>query len=593
MQIKLISYSENKLVAMNVAHRIISDRIKSATGIDEKFIYCSNPQDMFACLKLGIEQADVILIAVDLSKFISTKAALFRALGFKCRLNSEIIDHINSEACMATLNEKQTKAHAAIPVGGEAFVTVDGLFSGVGIKEGRQKLIFVPIDDKRINSIIQNGMISFLLDGAEELYYAHEETIPAETTEDVVVQEEKTEEINEGSVAATAVKETVEPIAEEAVEEISAETEEEPVETSAEGIDEDVAEETTEEIVEEVTGETENYDEIEESAVSEEKDSAEEIDEETESEIEETVAEDVETAVEAENAEEPVQEKIESDIPADMVGYVEHIDSQQYVESATNDNYIDVYSSTSIEEAAEEKSEDSETAQDAYFTPAEILPEENINIGEPDFIGRLRDVVSRGFKVSFARQIENVIYTNFLNDVANVFGVDFVDFPLDTTLTEDIRRKEILASNARRTLRQTNSVFAVSMSELYYGEDNTAYIFVTLADIQKSSVYKIFAADGETAEDLYRIGFESVLEKMEEMVKNANLIPLQAAENNAPVQNKKRISSSTLIGIWVLVIIAVATLTALILDSVMPADGSIISSTEAIIADMMNNIFPR
>lgn len=532
MQIKLISYSESKLVAMNAAHEMITDSIKSATGTHENFIYCATSQEMLMALKEGIEKADIILVAVDIAKFISTKAALFRALGFKCRLKPEIIDCINSDACIATLNEKQTKAHAAIPVGGEAFITVDGLFSGIGISEGNQKLILVPIDERRIVSIINNGMIPFLLKGSENLCFARqEEQIPAETKEETVYQEESSEVYTQETVVENTAEETVKEAEEE-----------------------------------EIPEEVETNDVSEESVTASEEESTEQ--------------------------EEAEQEKTESDIPADMVGYVEHIDAQKYVMPEVKDEYEDVYSSTSVETAEEEKEEDYEAAQEAYFTPAESMPEENVNISEPATIGRLRDIASRGFKVSFTRQTENIIYTNFLKDVANVYGVDFIDFPIDKTLTEDTRRKEAIASDARRTLRQTNSVFAVSMSELYYAEDNTAYIFVTLADIQKSSVYKIFAADGETAEDLYRIGFESVLEKMEEMVKNSNLMPMQPADNSAPVKEKKKISSSTLIGIWVLVIIAVATLTALILDSTLPGDGSVISSAEAIIENT-NNLLMR
>ena len=168
MKIKLISFSESKLVAMNATHGVITDKIEEIIGIEEDFLFCHTQKEMFAGVKDGVENADVIILAVDVSRFISTKAALFRALGFKCRLNGEITNLINSDLCMATLNENQVKAHAAIPVGGEAFITNDGLFSGFGIESGRQKLILVPIDEKRIGAILENGMIAFLSKGVEK-----------------------------------------------------------------------------------------------------------------------------------------------------------------------------------------------------------------------------------------------------------------------------------------------------------------------------------------------------------------------------------------------------------------------------------------
>lgn len=169
MKIKLISFSESKLVAMNATHGVITDKVEEITGLEEDFLFCQTQKEMFTGVKEGIENADVIILAVDVSRFISTKAALFRALGFKCRLNGEITNLINSDLCMATLNENQVNAHAAIPVGGEAFITNDGLFSGFGIESGKQKLIFVPIDEKRIGAILENGMIAFLSKGVEKV----------------------------------------------------------------------------------------------------------------------------------------------------------------------------------------------------------------------------------------------------------------------------------------------------------------------------------------------------------------------------------------------------------------------------------------
>ncbi len=183
MKIKLISFSESKLVAMNAAHGVITDKVEEITGLEEDFLFCQTQKEMFTGVKDGIENADVIILAVDVSRFISTKAALFRALGFKCKLNGEITNLINSDLCMATLNENQVNAHAAIPVGGEAFITNDGLFSGFGIESGKQKLIFVPIDEKRIGAILENGMIAFLSKGVEKV-------IPQEEPQESDIPEE-------------------------------------------------------------------------------------------------------------------------------------------------------------------------------------------------------------------------------------------------------------------------------------------------------------------------------------------------------------------------------------------------------------------
>lgn len=448
MQIKLISFSESKMVSLNAAHAIIVKKIKEKTGVEEEFLYCNTQAEMFAGVKEGVEKSDIIVLAVDVSKFISTKAALFRALGFKCKLDSEISELINSDTCIATLNENQIKAHAAIPVGGEAFVTFDGLFSGIGMKAGKQKLVFVPIDEKRIENIIVNGMVDFIADGFvkdEDVFTAEEaEEIPQEEAEERIIEE-------------TAVVEV---------------EEEKPV---------------------------------------------------------------------------PQQE------------------------------YVDIYSTGPLAEKAPDSMED---VSSSYKEP--VVP---IKAKEESFLDKID---SRGVRISFVRQTENIVYTNVLGTIVSSDVVDFVDLPLDRSLTDDSQIKENVASNARKAMKQSATAYAVAMSEILYDENGVGYIYATLADSQKSSVYKIFAAEDETDKELYKTGLESILEKIEELSRSVNSGAVVNVPEEKSDKMSRKISPSTLIVIWILVIIAAGTLTALILDMALSKDASLASSATAIISEMNN-----
>lgn len=463
MQIKLISFSESKVVSMNVAHEIIADRVKKITGVDEGFLFCGTQKEMFSGVKDGIENADVILVAVDVSRFISTKAALFRALGFKCRINSKITELINSDACIATLNENQINAHAAIPVGGEAFVTIDGLFSGFGIESGRQKLIFVPIDERRIEVVFENGLDDFLLKGAEK---------SAEEAEDF--PDEK--------------KETV------------------------------------------------------------------------------------------------------SDIPKEMEGYVQPIEN---FEPPVQPQYEEIYSSAKVEEKeeAEEKEVENEFDDVVSSSCGENVTSDEMQ-KETNTFDNMSAISSRGVRVAFARQSENGVYTRILSEYAPSNTVSFVDFALDKSLTDDMKRKENVASNARKAMKQANADFAVAMSEIYYDSDGVGYVFATLADVQKSSVFKIFSTDGETEEELYRTGLESIVEKIEETSKNSRFVQPAAEEDDKTETQVKKITPATQIVIWVLILVALCTLSALIIDSVMAGSASLSESTNMIVSEI-NNFFLR
>ncbi len=462
VKIKLISFSESKLVAMNVSHEVIAEKIKEITGVDENFLFCQTQKEMFTGIKEGIEKANIIVLAVDASRFISTKAALFRALGFKCRLNAEITGLINSDACMATLNENQVNAHAAIPVGGEAFITNDGLFSGFGIESGRQKLIFVPIDERRIGAVLENGMIAFLSKGVEK----------------------------------------------------------KPVE----------------------------------------------------------------------------EEKVESDIPEEMEGYVQPIENFETPAENTEPQYEEIYRAP--EATTEEENEFEDIQSSSYNEEADVeeeLPatfEEEVH-SENQQNDSLAVLASRGVKVAFARQSENVVYTNILSEIGNSSAVQFVDFAVDKTLDEDSRRKENVASNARKAMKQTNADFAVAMSKIYYDEDGAGYVFATLADVNKASVFKVFSSEDETEEDLYRAGFESILEKINEKTVDVKLVSDGfSSMGEATPTKKNKITPATQIVIWVLVIVALCALSALIIDSVMSSSASLTESSGAIISEI-NNLLSR
>lgn len=452
MQIKLISFSENDLASMNVAYEAISSKIKETTDIDEGFLFCRTQKEMFSGIKEGIEKADVILVAVDASKYISTKAALFKALGFKCKLNAEITGLINSDACMATLNENQINAHAAIPVGGEAFVTKDGLFSGFGVEAGKQKLIVVPIDEKRIGTVLGNAFVSFLMKGNEK---------------------------KEISVAKEAV----------------------------------------------------------------------------------------------------------NDIPEEMEGYVQPIEASP--EENTEPQYEEIYRAPEApsEEAPYEDIQSSSYNEEAPEDAYEEAEEKEISSADP-----LTVLSSRGVKLTFVRQTENAVYTNILADYMNSDVVDFVDFAIDKTLTDDVKKKEGIASYARAAIKRTGADYSIAMSEICKDENGESYIFATLTDINKSSVFKIFSSENETDSDLYTTGLESIIEKIVENTENfsASNADFSSMGEATTTENKNKVTPATQIAIWVLVIVALCALSALIIDFAMSSNASLAESSGAVIKEFSN-----
>ncbi len=453
MEIKLISFSESKIVSMNVTHDIIAETVAENIGREVSFNFCQTQDGLLAQLKDGFEKYDVVLLAVDVSRFVSTKAALFRALGFKCRLNEKIKGLIESDACMATLNENQIKAHSAIPVGGKAFITSDGLFSGFGIESGSQKFIMVPIDERRIDFVIKNGMSDFAFEGMEKYASATEKTQ-------------------------------------------------------------------------------------------------------------------------------------DSDIPESMEGYVEPIENFVSPVQEEEPQYEEIYKAPAEEKPQEDEFEDYNSSsydEGTEYLAAKQAAEEN---DDACFAEEFSILASRGVNVAFARVNGNEVLTSVFDCMQKSPVVQFADFA-NFTSDDDDKIKENVASNARMAMNSTNSNFAVAISDVYQDEESNRYIFATLADADKSSVFKIFASENETDEELYLSGLESIIEKIDASSINLNSKQFEADYPEEEETKNNNISLPTKIIIWLLIVVALCTLSALIIDTVM-SNAYLGAGTSEIISDMGN-----
>ena len=81
--------------------------------------------------------------------------------------------------------------------------------------------------------------------------------------------------------------------------------------------------------------------------------------------------------------------------------------------------------------------------------------------------------------------------------------------------------------------------------------------------------------------------YQPFLEKIEESTRSVNARSVAIAQQSEEAaEQKRKIPSSTLIVIWILIIIAVGTLTALVLDMVLSKDASVMSSTSAIVENL-------
>ncbi len=96
-----------------------------------------------------------VIAAAPLDMFLNAKLRLLKAFSFKIVKSKSIISAMGANA---PANLKELDLHAAIPQKAKAFVSQDGLFSAFAAKDGDGLVIFLPLDESRLQYLFDAGV---------------------------------------------------------------------------------------------------------------------------------------------------------------------------------------------------------------------------------------------------------------------------------------------------------------------------------------------------------------------------------------------------------------------------------------------------
>lgn len=102
-------------------------------------------------------EGETSIIAAKTEQFMDFKLLLLKGLSVRILRSSKISAQVGSSL---PENSKEYYLHTAIPEGGEAFASADGLYSPISCKVGKGKVILVPLDEDRLAQAIEAGAIS-------------------------------------------------------------------------------------------------------------------------------------------------------------------------------------------------------------------------------------------------------------------------------------------------------------------------------------------------------------------------------------------------------------------------------------------------
>lgn len=159
MKVRLLALNVNKNTPFARFQARVVSSIESYTDGAAFFEHFESMRDIFNALQSALEDDELILVASDINNYARLKNALIHALGFDIQQNSSVLNILEDYRDM---NDEQRMEFSSFPESAEVFCSKDGLYSGFGIENGSQYLIFVPIDNDRIDHILRNGVVPFL-----------------------------------------------------------------------------------------------------------------------------------------------------------------------------------------------------------------------------------------------------------------------------------------------------------------------------------------------------------------------------------------------------------------------------------------------
>ncbi len=159
MKVRLLSLNTDKSMSFTRFQARIVSSIKPYAATDSSFENAENMRELFGLLQDALENDELIVTAVDVKHYAMLKNAFIQAFETDVVYDPSVLNMLESSDEM---DDETRKQFSAFPEPATVFLSKDGLYSGFGIENGSQFVLFLPIDNERINHILRNGAVPFL-----------------------------------------------------------------------------------------------------------------------------------------------------------------------------------------------------------------------------------------------------------------------------------------------------------------------------------------------------------------------------------------------------------------------------------------------
>ena len=160
MVLSLFALGAEITPAIREAQTAIENAFKQVLDEQYSFRNFSNEKDFISELSKAVAGDSIIVAATEPAYYKAFKRFICNAFNLRCKPSKTITGLI--EFVHPELSDDFIAEQADIPVSAVPLTTQDGLYSGFGIKAKKQLLVVLPLDDKRIDYLINNGLFQFL-----------------------------------------------------------------------------------------------------------------------------------------------------------------------------------------------------------------------------------------------------------------------------------------------------------------------------------------------------------------------------------------------------------------------------------------------
>ncbi|MGN0520201.1 MAG: SpoIID/LytB domain-containing protein [Candidatus Fimenecus sp.] len=179
MNMKLLALTADRESVSGLLERI-SGALRAFSEEDTAFACFPTLKAMLPQLAALLKNEECIVLAIDKAKYNSVRAKLCAALALPTVQNEEIYTLLSENT---GLSPDEKVKNAAVPENAVCFFTEDGMYPGFAVRKGAQTMVFLPLDEERLERILKAGLVPYLMQCAVAPAEAKDETpaVPAQT----------------------------------------------------------------------------------------------------------------------------------------------------------------------------------------------------------------------------------------------------------------------------------------------------------------------------------------------------------------------------------------------------------------------------